>query len=91
MEDAADSKSAEVYPSWGFESPLRHQVELRTIENSQDSVEVASDGSQNPPVAIPLGFESPGRLPTDDSRTVDFAEGLVQSIESPNTPHFPVA
>ena len=25
MEDAADSKSAEVYPSWGFESPLRHQ------------------------------------------------------------------
>ena len=26
MEDAADSKSAEVYPSWGFESPLRHQA-----------------------------------------------------------------
>ncbi len=29
MEDAADSKSAEVYPSWGFESPLRHQLDYR--------------------------------------------------------------
>ena len=25
LADAADSKSAEVYPSWGFNSPSRHQ------------------------------------------------------------------
>ena len=25
LADAADSKSAEVHPSWGFDSPSRHQ------------------------------------------------------------------
>ena len=25
LADAADSKSAEVYPSWGFDPPSRHQ------------------------------------------------------------------
>ena len=26
LADAADSKSAEVHPSWGFNSPSRHQL-----------------------------------------------------------------
>src|SRR5579859_2461206 len=26
LADAADSKSAEVYPSWGFDPPSRHQL-----------------------------------------------------------------
>src|SRR5207302_1699795 len=28
LADAADSKSAEVHPSWGFNSPFRHQRHL---------------------------------------------------------------
>ena len=29
LADAADSKSAEVHPSWGFDSPSRHQLNVR--------------------------------------------------------------
>jgi hypothetical protein len=28
LADAADSKSAEVHPSWGFNSPSRHQLSI---------------------------------------------------------------
>ena len=35
LADAADSKSAEVHPSWGFNSPSRHQT------NSQMGNELA--------------------------------------------------
>jgi hypothetical protein len=31
LADAADSKSAEVYPSWGFDPPSRHHSALKTI------------------------------------------------------------
>ena len=29
--DAADSKSAEVHPSWGFNSPSRHHIQNLTV------------------------------------------------------------
>ena len=32
-----DSKSAEVDPSWGFESPLRHQLTSTTVSSLQVS------------------------------------------------------
>ena len=32
LADAADSKSAEVHPSWGFNSPSRHQLNDETFE-----------------------------------------------------------
>src|SRR5262249_50041571 len=31
LADAADSKSAEVHPSWGFNSPSRHQSPLKMM------------------------------------------------------------
>ena len=32
LADAADLKSAEVYPSWGFKSPSGHQAKIKTNE-----------------------------------------------------------
>ena len=40
LADAADSKSAEVHPSWGFNSPSRHQLKslwIHTVQFSKDA------------------------------------------------------
>ena len=34
LADAADSKSAEVHPSWGFNSPSRHQISSKDLVNT---------------------------------------------------------
>jgi hypothetical protein len=46
LADAADSKSAEVYPSWGFDPPSRHQAEPPS--------EASSEASQSQEMQEPL-------------------------------------
>src|SRR5215831_6348967 len=45
LADAADSKSAEVHPSWGFNSPSRHHLPSYSLvlKRSFDSLMLAQD------------------------------------------------
>src|SRR5690348_1285445 len=38
LADAADSKSAEVHPSWGFDPPSRHQAFRLVLQSSKNLV-----------------------------------------------------
>ena len=42
LADAADSKSAEVHPSWGFDPPSRHQPKIRHFTNLREIKNLAS-------------------------------------------------
>ena len=44
MADAADSKSAEDNPSWGFDPPLRHQILFLTLVNISKLKNIAGFG-----------------------------------------------
>src|SRR5947209_3278183 len=48
LADAADSKSAEVHPSWGFNSPSRHQNQLQPRGNYESDWGAATFTFANP-------------------------------------------